>query len=109
MPLYGQPSAPTNLFMYGGSDCFSCTTGSYLTLILSLPLHAANCSDPTVPTNGSIEVYQNTTEGAEIFFGCNPGFVPAERMRAVCAADGRWNPDPDGLLCTCKCAYMATA
>ena len=41
-------------------------------------------------------------EGAEIFFRCNPGFVPAERMTAVCRADGRWNPDPADLVCTCK-------
>ena len=61
-----------------------------------------NCSDPTFPTNGSIEAYQNTTEGAEIFFRCNPMFVPAGRMRAACTSDGRWNPDPAGHRCTCK-------
>ena len=59
----------------------------------------ANCSNPTRPMDGSIEPYQNTTEGAEIFFKCNPGFVPAGRMRAVCGADGRWNPDPAGYRC----------
>ena len=51
--------------------------------------------------DGSIEPYQNTTEGAEIFFRCNPGFVPAGRMRAVCGADGRWNPDT-ATVCTCE-------
>ena len=56
-----------------------------------------------VGDNGTIETYQNTTEGAEIFFRCNPGFVPAGRMRAVCGADGRWNPDPAMLVCTSKC------
>ena len=56
-------------------------------------LSPVNCSDPTPPTDGSTDPYQNTTEGAEIFFRCNPGFVPARRMRAVCGADGRWNPD----------------
>ena len=61
-----------------------------------------NCSDPTFPTNGSSAPYQNTTEGAEIFFWCNPGFVPAGRMRAVCGTDGRWTPDPADLVCTCK-------
>ena len=65
-------------------------------------LHPANCSDPTVPESGSIDPYHNTTEGAEIFFRCNPGFVPAGRMRAVCAVDRRWNPDPATLGCTCK-------
>ena len=57
---------------------------------------------PPVPGNGSIEPYQNTLEGAEIFFGCNPWFVPAGRMRAVCRADGRWDPDPATLVCTCE-------
>ena len=52
--------------------------------------------------DGSIDPYQNTTEGADIFFGCNPGFVPAGRMTAVCEADGRWNPDPADHRCTCK-------
>ena len=59
-----------------------------------------NCSDPTAPGNGSIENYQNTTEGAEIQFGCNPQYSPAGRMMAVCTQDGRWDPDPATLVCT---------
>ena len=58
------------------------------------------CGRPITPDNGSIETYRNITEGAEIFFKCNPGFVPAGRMRAVCASDGRWSPDPATLVCT---------
>ena len=79
---------------------------SAVCVINLLPLHAANCSDSTVPINGSIEAYQNTSEGAEIFFSCNPGFVPAGRMRAVCGANGRWNPDPATFVCTCEAAYV---
>ena len=52
--------------------------------------------------NGSIDPYQNTTEGAEISFMCNPEFVPAGRMTAVCGADGRWSPDPANHRCTCE-------
>ena len=63
---------------------------------------SVNCSDPAVPRNGSIEPYQNTTKGAEISFMCNPGFVPAVRMTAVCEADGRWSPDPAAQVCTGK-------
>ena len=42
--------------------------------------------------------------GAEIFFMCAPGFVPAGRMRANCTSDGitvdgTWTPDPAALLC----------
>ena len=63
-------------------------------------LFPVSCGQPVIPGNGSIDTYQNTLEGAEIFFKCNPGFVPAGRMRAVCATDGRWNPDPAALVCT---------
>ena len=68
----------------------------------TLFLSTVNCIDPSFPNNGSIEAYQNTLEGAEVFFRCNQGFVPAGRMRAVCASDGRWNPDPTTLVCTCE-------
>jgi len=61
-----------------------------------------NCSEPTTPGNGFIEPYQNTTEGAEIFFRCNSGFVPNTTMMATCGADERWNPDPDTHMCTCE-------
>ena len=82
----------------------SCYAITVYTLSLSPPV---NCSDPTVPRNGSIEPYQNTTGGAVIFFRCNPGFVPAERMRTLCRADGRWNPDPATLVCTCELKMMS--
>ena len=69
-------------------------------LIFFLP--PANCGDPTAADNGSFEPYQITTEGAEIFFRCSPGFVPLGRIGAVCRADGRWGPDPATLVCTCE-------
>ena len=62
-------------------------------------LSVDNCSDPTVPTNGSIGTY-HSTEGAEIVFGCNAGFFPSENMTNMCTSDGRWNPDPAELRCT---------
>ena len=62
------------------------------------------CGSPIAPDNGSIEAHQNTTGGAEIFFRCSPGFIPTGRMRAVCGAGGRWNPDPAGLRCISKCS-----
>ena len=64
---------------------------------------SVSCGSPITPDNGSIEAHQNTLEGTEIFFKCNPRFVPAGMMRAVCASDGRWNPDPATLVCTSKC------
>ena len=65
--------------------------------------YSVSCGSPIIPGNGSIEAYQNTLEGAEIFFKCDSGFVPAGRMTAVCGADGRWNPDPASLMCISKC------
>jgi len=46
--------------------------------------------------------YQSTLVGAEIFFMCAPGNVPAGRMRANCTSDGitRYGtPDPATLTC----------
>ena len=73
-----------------------------LHVCLHFLLSTANCSEPTAPGNGVVEPYQSTLEGAEIIFMCNPGFVPAGRMRAVCAADGSWTSDPAALVCTCE-------
>ena len=74
----------------------------YFTVCLHFLLSTANCSEPTAPENGVVEPYQSTLEGAEIIFMCNPGYVPAGRMRAVCAADGSWTSDPAALVCTCE-------
>ena len=63
-------------------------------------LPTVNCGTPTAPENGSIDPYQNTTEGAEIVFRCNTGFDPAENMTAVCEANASWNPDPATVVCT---------
>ena len=67
--------------------------------------YVVNCSDPNFPRNVSIRTYQNTTEGAVIVFGCNPGFVPAGNVTAVCASNGSWTPDPAEVMCTCKSAH----
>ena len=77
---------------------------NYTTSLLS----QANCSDPTVPGNSYIETNQNTTEGAEVVFGCNPGFVPAGNMTAVCTLNGSWTADPAILVCTCECNTYVT-
>ena len=63
-------------------------------------LTPANCSAPTAPENGFIEPYHNTTEGAEIVFRCNSGYVPAGNMTtAVCVVNGSWIPDPATAEC----------
>ena len=62
--------------------------------------HLVNCGTPISPGHGFFEAYENTTEGAEIFFRCNLGLVPGGKMRAVCGADGRWIPNPLHFRCT---------
>ena len=85
--------------------CYSLFQITALVEEQSISFFPANCGDPTVPTNGSIGEYQNTTEGTVIMFGCDPGFVPAGNTTAVCASDGRWIPDPATLVCTCKSTH----
>ena len=66
-----------------------------------------NCEIPTVPGNGSIQDIQviSTVGGSQIFFRCNPRYVPAGRMSATCmspdgmSANAAWTPDPADLVC----------
>ena len=68
---------------------------------------SVNCGIPPTPENGIIENIQSisTVGGAQIFFRCNPGFVPAGRMNATCVSPdgisvvGTWTPDPADLVC----------
>ena len=52
--------------------------------------------------DGSIDPYQNTTEGAEISFMCSAGYATVWRMAATCASNGMWTPDPGSLTCICE-------
>ena len=76
-----------------------------------LHLHIINplvsCGAPTPPGNGSIGAHQNTSEGAEILFGCNQGFVPTGQRTAVCQTTGNWFPDPADLVCTGELAIYS--
>ena len=70
-------------------------------------LPPVRCGMPRGPGKGSIKNIQSisTVGGAQIFFRCNPGYVPAGRMSATCMspdgilADGTWTPDPADLVC----------
>ena len=45
-----------------------------------LQIFAANCSAPITTNVGVvIEPYNNTVEGAVIYFNCDDGFIPNER------------------------------
>ena len=70
-------------------------------------LPPVNCGVPHAPENVIIENIQSicTVGGAQIFFRCNPGYVPAGRTNATCRSPdglsvvGTWTPDPADLVC----------
>ena len=90
----------------------------FIGLILGVPssmLHfvsspPVSCGMPPAPENGIIENIQSisTVGGAQIFFRCNPRYVPAGRISATCvspdgiSAVGTWTPDPADLVCNGK-------
>ena len=39
------------------------------------------------------EPYNDTTEGAVIYFNCVHGFAPNEQRMAVCQHSGHWSPE----------------
>jgi len=58
-----------------------------------------DCGPPPDPRNGTLESYTNTTEGSVVFYSCNPGLVPVERMISLCTGAG-WSPNPGALGCS---------
>ena len=73
LPLffYSQHSLPVSCMMFPCTQ-FAGAIFPVLNVFVCLISPIVNCSDPTSPGNGSIETYQNTIEGAEIFYRCNP-------------------------------------
>jgi len=81
-----------------------CTGSGWNPDLPGLNCSEVNCGRPSIHMNGSIVSISSTLGGGEVIFGCNPGFVPAGRMRANCTsdgitADGTWTPDPATLMC----------
>ena len=66
-----------------------------------------DCGPPLAPSNGSLEIYTNTTEGSEVSYHCNPHFVPEGRFTAVCNGS-EWSPNPADLNCTAGMSYEDT-
>ena len=62
-------------------------------------MSSADCGSPIAPHNGSLESYTDTTYGSKVFYSCDPGLVPEERMSSVCTVNG-WSPNPADLSCT---------
>ena len=57
------------------------------------------CGAPSFSSGVTVEQFISTTVGSEIFYQCQPGFLPEGRRTLLCGGDGRWNPDPRDL-CT---------
>ena len=64
-----------------------------------LLITSVDCGHPVAPQNGSLETYNSTINGSEVFYSCDPGLVPEGRMKALCTESG-WSPNPAGLNCT---------
>ena len=62
-------------------------------------LYLADCGPPPPVTNGSINSYTSTVEGAVITYQCNEGLCPSGLLTAVCQPDGRWRPNPADTTC----------
>ena len=75
--------------------------------LYKLPIYhlPVNCRVPRAPENGMIENIQSTVGGAQLFFRCNPRYVPAGRMSATCMSPdgisvlGTWTPNPADFVC----------
>ncbi len=66
------------------------------------------CDEPAPPMNGRLVSVSERTEGSQITFMCNDGFLPAGVRMATCRADKTWDNDPAMFECeppatTSKC------
>ncbi len=75
-------------------------SNSELSFCLFLIPHIAGCGLPPSPTNGYVDDFESSEEGAELVYECNPGLLPTGRSISTCIA-GDWAPDPAALLCSC--------
>ena len=76
-------------------------------LISSSSHTAANCGDPSPPTDGYLEPYTSTSEGARVnrVHVCQNGQVETEEI--VCNSDGQWEVSRSSA-CTIKPSIIIT-
>ena len=55
-------------------------------------VYLANCSAPILNTGVIAEPYNDTVEGAVVYFDCIRGFPSSEQRMAVCQHSGHWSP-----------------
>ena len=65
------------------------------------PASAIACGAPSFSCGVTVEPFSSTINNSEIFYQCQPGFLPEGRGTLRCGEDGRWSPDPQDL-CTGK-------
>ena len=53
---------------------------------------AVNCSTPPAVDGLVIELYNDTTEGAVVYYHCDSNAAGLEPRLAVCTNDGYWSP-----------------
>ena len=80
-------------------------TPSYISYFYSLA-SAIVCGAPFFTNGVIVEPFWSTTVGSEIYYQCQTGVLPEERMILLCGEDGKWNSDPQGL-CTGKEPYTS--
>ena len=70
-------------------------------ITLNYPCTAANCGDPPPPSDGYLEPYTSTSEGARVnrVYICQNGQVETEEI--VCNSDGQWEVSRSNA-CTIK-------
>ena len=59
------------------------------------------CSYPVIGMNVIVDGYSSSggLEGSQIWYHCETGFVPRDRIIATCSHNGSWTPDPANLVC----------
>ena len=65
----------------------------------SSPFIVVDCGHPMPPADGFLGDYQSTTEGSNVTYQCDQGFVPSTIFKASCIELGFWFPSPDEHIC----------
>ena len=62
--------------------------------------YTEHCSYPVIGMNIIVDSYSTGgLEGSQIWYNCETGFVPRDKMIATCSHNGSWTPDPANLVC----------
>ena len=65
------------------------------------------CGALSFSSGVTVEQFSSTIVGSELFYQCQPGFLPEGRRTLLCGGDGRWSPDPQSLCTGNVSRYIA--